>query len=200
MQLGRETVLHEGLAAAQREATRHDPEGVAVLSELLRRFRHRDRDTVADGPGVGVVAVAAAPHAAGGPGHDPHPGAVDGRAGGEGVQEPHVAGCGAPRERSAPARRRRDAPAARTGSWPRGRRAGSQPSVAPWKVRLMTSICCSRREPYEVHRVARDADRQARVLLRVVHGVEQRVAVQDVDVHVVAGGAEEGVEDPGEVA
>src|SRR5262245_30165123 len=40
------------------------------------------------------------------------------------------------------------------------------------------------RQPHEVHRVARDANRQARVLLRVVHRVEQHVAVQHVHVHV----------------
>src|SRR6185369_10902070 len=54
-------------------------------------------------------------------------------------------------------------------------------------------------QPHEVHRVPRDPDRQARVLLRVLHGVEQGVAIQDVDVHVVAGGAEERIEDRGEV-
>jgi hypothetical protein len=42
-------------------------------------------------------------------------------------------------------------------------------------------------EPHEVHRVSRDADRQARILLGVLHRVEQRVAVQHVDVHVEAG-------------
>src|SRR5688572_656435 len=54
-------------------------------------------------------------------------------------------------------------------------------------------------EPHEVHRVPGHADGEARVLLRMLHGVEQRVAVQDVDVHVVAGGGEVGVEHPGEV-
>src|SRR6185295_6965319 len=34
-------------------------------------------------------------------------------------------------------------------------------------------------QPHEVHRVARDPDRERRVLLRVLDGVEQRVAVQD---------------------
>jgi hypothetical protein len=55
------------------------------------------------------------------------------------------------------------------------------------------------RQPHEVDRVARDADRQARVLLRVVHRVEQRLAVQHVDVHVIAGHPEVGVEDRGQV-
>src|SRR6185369_16055006 len=45
------------------------------------------------------------------------------------------------------------------------------------------------RQPDEVDRVARHADREARVLLRVVHRVEQRVAVQHVHVHVEAGDA-----------
>src|SRR5688572_23179748 len=51
----------------------------------------------------------------------------------------------------------------------------------------------------EVDRVARHADRQARVFLRVVDRIEQRVAVQHVDVHVIAGHAEIGVEDRGQV-
>src|SRR5512142_2887556 len=55
------------------------------------------------------------------------------------------------------------------------------------------------RQPHEVHGIAGDADGQARVFLRVVHGVHQRLAVQDVDVHVVAGGAEERVEHGGQV-
>src|SRR4249919_1470957 len=55
------------------------------------------------------------------------------------------------------------------------------------------------REPDEIHRVAGDANRQARILLRMIHRVEQRVPVEDVDVHVVAGGAEEGVQNAGEV-
>src|SRR5574338_1473321 len=34
------------------------------------------------------------------------------------------------------------------------------------------------RQPHEVHGVARDADRQVRILLGVVHRVEQRVAIE----------------------
>src|SRR5262245_44338139 len=55
------------------------------------------------------------------------------------------------------------------------------------------------RQPYEVHRVAGDADGEVRVLLQVVHRVHERLAVQHVHVHVVAGDAEERVEDAGEV-
>src|SRR5580765_5012257 len=44
------------------------------------------------------------------------------------------------------------------------------------------------RQPHEIHRVAGDADRQARIFLRMIHRVEQHVPVQDVDVHVIAGG------------
>src|SRR6476469_1646507 len=50
------------------------------------------------------------------------------------------------------------------------------------------------RQPHEVHSVARDANGQARIFLRVVHRVHQGLAVQDVDVHVIAGRAEEAVE------
>src|SRR5688572_26785848 len=41
------------------------------------------------------------------------------------------------------------------------------------------------RETHEVHGVARHADRETRVLLRVLHCVEQRLLVQHVDVHVI---------------
>src|SRR6476620_1818417 len=54
-------------------------------------------------------------------------------------------------------------------------------------------------EAHEVHRVAGDADGQARVLLRMVHGVDQRVAIEHVHVHVVPGAGEKRVEDRGEV-
>src|SRR5690242_1592940 len=50
------------------------------------------------------------------------------------------------------------------------------------------------REAHEIHGVARHADREARILLRVLHGVEQRLLVQHVDVHVIAGHREERVE------
>ena len=42
-------------------------------------------------------------------------------------------------------------------------------------------------QPDEIHRITRHADRQARIFLRMVHRVEQGLAVQDVDVHVKAG-------------
>ncbi len=90
-QLGREPTLHQRLTAAQREAARHHLEAVAVLAQFLRRLRHRYRHAVAERPGVGVVAVLAAPHAACGPRHDAHARAIDGRTGRVGVQEPHVA-------------------------------------------------------------------------------------------------------------
>src|SRR6187399_409293 len=45
-------------------------------------------------------------------------------------------------------------------------------------------------EPHEIHRVAGHADRQARILLGMIHRIEQRVSVQHVDVHVIPGRAE----------
>ena len=54
-------------------------------------------------------------------------------------------------------------------------------------------------EAHEIDGIARDANRQIRVLLRVIHRVQQRVAIEHVDVHVIAGAAEERVEDAGEV-
>src|SRR5690554_3496956 len=42
------------------------------------------------------------------------------------------------------------------------------------------------REAHEVHGVARDPDGQLRVLLGVLHGVQERLTVEHVDVHVEA--------------
>src|SRR5678815_2878009 len=55
------------------------------------------------------------------------------------------------------------------------------------------------REPHEVDGVARHANRQARVLLRMLHRVDERVAIEDVDVHVKTRGREVSVEDVREV-
>src|SRR5215203_3542999 len=49
-------------------------------------------------------------------------------------------------------------------------------------------------QPHEVYRVTGYADRQARILLRMIHRIQQCIAVQDVDVHVIAGRPEEAVE------
>ena len=143
-QLGREPMLHQRLPAAQREAARHDLEAVAILAQLLRRFRDRHRHAVGQRPRVGVVAVLAAPHAARRPRHDAHARAIDGGAGRVGVQKPHVAagqrfanallGNGVAQVDPKLERARRL----------RARRPARQTWVSPWKVRLMTSICCSR--------------------------------------------------------
>src|SRR3954451_14942749 len=50
------------------------------------------------------------------------------------------------------------------------------------------------RQADEVHGVAGHADGEAGVFLRMLHGFEQRVAVEHVDVHVIPGAAEVGVE------
>src|SRR3954453_21703698 len=50
------------------------------------------------------------------------------------------------------------------------------------------------REPHEVDRVAGHPNRESRIFLGVVHRIEERVAIEHVDVHVEAGGAEECVE------
>src|SRR5262245_3953923 len=55
-------------------------------------------------------------------------------------------------------------------------------------------------EAHEVDRITRHANRQARVLFRMIHRVHQRVAVQHVDVHVIASAAEEGIQDRREVS
>ena len=108
----------------------------------------RHRDAVAHRPGVGVVAVEAPPHAAGRPGDDAHAGAVHGRAGRERVQEAHVAGRERRRGRPSRARPCRDSTRSSNGlfasSGTAAARASSGMRQPPWKVRLMTSICCSR--------------------------------------------------------
>src|SRR3954452_3039166 len=55
------------------------------------------------------------------------------------------------------------------------------------------------RQPDEVDGVTRDADGQVRILLWMVHGVQKRIAIQHVDVHVVTGGAEKCVEHAREI-
>src|SRR6185436_21149869 len=88
------------------------------------------------------------------PRHDPQAGAVHGRAGGEGMQEAHVAGDerflhGLLRHLLAEA----DAQLERIFGRQRGRNRGSlvghlwisrRRAQAPWNVRLMTYICWSR--------------------------------------------------------
>src|SRR3954469_24047752 len=49
-------------------------------------------------------------------------------------------------------------------------------------------------EPHEVDRIARHPDGQTGILLRVLHRIHQRVAIEHVHVHVKAGGAEERVQ------
>src|SRR6187431_1435548 len=56
------------------------------------------------------------------------------------------------------------------------------------------------RETDEVHRVSRHANSQARILFRVIHGIQQRGTIEHVDVHVVAGGSEIRIQDAGEIA
>src|SRR3954451_17016097 len=50
-------------------------------------------------------------------------------------------------------------------------------------------------QAYEVHRIAGHANGQARVVFGMVHRIEQGLAVQHIDVHAVAGDAEEAVHD-----
>src|SRR6185436_3798763 len=54
-------------------------------------------------------------------------------------------------------------------------------------------------QPDEVDRVAGDANGQTRVILGMFHGVDERLSIEHVDVHVEPGAAEVGVEDAGEV-
>src|SRR5258706_5555437 len=61
-----------------------------VFAEFMRGSLESHRHTVHHAPGVWVVAVQAAPLTAGGPGDQPHARAIDGRAGGERMQEAYV--------------------------------------------------------------------------------------------------------------
>src|SRR5215217_2685415 len=54
-------------------------------------------------------------------------------------------------------------------------------------------------QPHEIDSITGHADRQARILFRMVHGLEQGLAVEHVDVHVEAGDPEKAVEDRGEI-
>src|SRR4051812_24469925 len=54
-------------------------------------------------------------------------------------------------------------------------------------------------EADEIDRVPGHADREAWILLRMIHRVEQRVAIEHVDVHVEPGGPEVRIEDRREV-
>src|SRR3954464_5451119 len=47
------------------------------------------------------------------------------------------------------------------------------------------------RQTHEINSVPRNADGEVRVVLRMVHRVEKRVAIQDVHIHVKPGRAEE---------
>ena len=118
-QLDREAMLHQRFTAAQREPAGHDLQPVPVFAQFLGGLDHRHRYAVAHRPRIGIVAVAAPPHASGRPRDDADSGTVDGRAGRKGMQESHVAGG----ERRAHVRLWnvpfRDLPAARMDSSPR---------------------------------------------------------------------------------
>src|SRR5688572_30701365 len=49
------------------------------------------------------------------------------------------------------------------------------------------------REPHEVHRITRNANRELRVLVWILHRVEQRLLLQDVEVHMESALAKEHV-------
>src|SRR4051812_3304774 len=91
-QFDREAMLHQGLTAAEREPTGHDLQPVPIFTQFLGRLDDRHRYAVAHRPGIGIVAIAAPPHAAGRPRDDTDAGTVDGCTGGKGVEESHVAG------------------------------------------------------------------------------------------------------------
>ena len=55
------------------------------------------------------------------------------------------------------------------------------------------------REPHEVHGVAGHSNRQAGILLRMLHRIEQHVPVQHVHVHVIAGAGKERVQHRGQI-
>ena len=85
-------MLHQRLSSADGETAGHDFQAVTVLAQFLGCPGNGDGDAVAHGPGVRVVTVLTAPHAAGRPGNDANTGAVHGRAGGVRMKESHIAG------------------------------------------------------------------------------------------------------------
>src|SRR5215813_3696598 len=54
-------------------------------------------------------------------------------------------------------------------------------------------------ESHKVNSVSRNANRQMRVLLWVVHRVQQRVTIQHVHIHVIAGYTEKRVQHSGQI-
>src|SRR3569832_540162 len=80
--------------------------------------------------------------------------------------------------------------------------AGSSATAA-----ISASVKCSgddvhllfARQPHEIHGIAGHPDRETRIYLRMIHRIHQRLAIEHVDVHVIAGRAEERVEHRGEV-
>ena len=160
------------------------------LAEPIDHLLRRDVGAVLQMPGIGIVAVGAAQQAARQEQHDPQAGSVvaGGRLVGMDVAEGAFAVVAEARLR--PARRARSRRADRAGCPPRGCRAVTsrvlRPQIWPWKVRLITSRCCSRRQPDEVDRIARHPDRELRILVRILHRVLERLLVDDVQVHVEA--------------
>src|SRR4051794_8944666 len=54
-------------------------------------------------------------------------------------------------------------------------------------------------QTHEVHSVARNTDRQVRIVLRMVYCVEKHVAIQDIHIHVKPGRAEESIQHAGQI-
>src|SRR4029078_249769 len=105
----------------------------------------------------------------------------------------------APSARRVPEYALPDSPASRTGSrlrWPVS--PGSlcrSVEFAGDHVHLLLAA-----QPHEVHRVARYPDCQLGILLRMIHGIEEHVAIEHVHVHVEPGRAEKCIEHPGQIA
>src|SRR5215813_1147452 len=83
------TVLHQWLATAQSEATKHQLQTVTIFSQRFDRPLERDRDAVHHVPGVGIVTVETTELTTRGPGNDPHSWSIDRRTRGERMEEAH---------------------------------------------------------------------------------------------------------------
>src|ERR1700757_2425211 len=92
-QLHREPILHQGFAAAQGEATRHNLKAVPVLSKFVGRSLQGDRNSIGQIPRVWVMAVLATKLATGRPRYNADTRAINGGTGCEGMKESHLAGC-----------------------------------------------------------------------------------------------------------
>src|SRR5262245_55410595 len=85
-------VLHQRLAATQREATSHDFQAPTIFLQLLNSAFQRHRHAIAQIPGVRVVAIETPELTPGSPGNDAHSGSIHRGPGREGMKKADISG------------------------------------------------------------------------------------------------------------